>query len=92
MQSAQPEQRCDGAAPFEGGRTGCHAIWNEMMAQGMSDARYARSYRLAFDTYCMQHPETYGVSVKSYIAHLTGLCCGVEYRAIFVPMQRFRSG
>ena len=81
MQSAKPEQRCDGCgAVVEGGRTGCQATWNEMMAQGMSDARYARSYRLAFDTYCMQHPEIYGVSVKSYIAHLTGLCCGLEYK------------
>ena len=27
----------------------------------------------------MQHPEEYGRSAKSYLQHLTGLCCGVEH-------------
>lgn len=27
----------------------------------------------------MQHPEEYGRSAKSYMAHLAGLCCGVEF-------------
>jgi hypothetical protein len=28
----------------------------------------------------MQHPERYGVSAKSYAAHLMGLCHGIEHR------------
>jgi len=36
-------------------------------------------YRLAFDAYCMQHPEIHGVSPKSYAAHLMGLCHGIEH-------------
>ena len=54
-----------------------------------ADVRYGRVYRVAFDAYCMQHPEDYGASARSYAAHLVGLCCGVEragdakaYRAI----------
>ena len=27
----------------------------------------------------MQHPEEYGRSPKSYAAHLTALCCGIEH-------------
>jgi hypothetical protein len=36
-------------------------------------------HNLVVDTYAMQHPEEYGRSPKSYAAHLTALCCGVEH-------------
>lgn len=60
-----------------------------VQARGYQDLAYAATFDLGFDAYCMQHPEQYGVSAKSYAAHLTRLCCGVErdgapaiYRAI----------
>jgi hypothetical protein len=65
------------------------------MAQAAADARYAAHYRLAFDTYCMQHPQTYCRSGKSYAAHLTGLCCGVERGgdlALYTAIPRWLNG
>jgi hypothetical protein len=50
-----------------------------IMALAHTDVRYAGAYRLALDAYCMQHPEEYCISAKSYAAHLTGLCCGLEH-------------
>ena len=44
-----------------------------------TEIRIVAVHRLALDTYCMQHVETYCESAKSYAAHLTGLCCGVEH-------------
>lgn len=35
-------------------------------------------HNLVVDTYAMQHPEEYGRSAKSYVAHLTALCCSME--------------
>jgi len=50
---------------------------------------------LAFDAYCLQHPETYCRSAKSYAAHLTRLCCGLEYDgdpAVYAAIQRWLNG
>ena len=62
-----------------GGIEHCVARTHELLVQAQQDARYAFAYRLAFDAFCMQHPERYGVSEKSYAAHLMGLCHGVEH-------------
>ena len=43
----------------------------------------------------MQHPKRSCESAKSYAAHLTGLCCGVEYnraQAIYAALQRWLNG
>jgi hypothetical protein len=76
-------------APVAGGRAGCQALFEEVGLRAFSDARYGAVHRLVVDAYAMQHPEPYCHSAKSYAAHLTGLCCGVErggnpgvYRAI----------
>jgi hypothetical protein len=66
-------------APLAGGRAACQAVFDELAAQAYGDARYRAAYTLAFDTYCMQHRERYCRSAKSYAAHLTRLCCGLEY-------------
>jgi hypothetical protein len=34
---------------------------------------------LVVDAYALQHPDEYCESARSYAAHLTGLCCGVEH-------------
>jgi len=67
-------------APIRGGREACQAAWDEISVLAYSHPGYAATRDLAFDTYCMQHPEKYCVSAKSYAAHLTRLCCGLEYR------------
>ena len=66
-------------AVVAGGRDGCQAVFDELTAHAYADLAYASVRDLAFDTYCMQHLETYCRSAKSYAAHLTRLCCGLEY-------------
>lgn len=49
---------------------------------GMSGAEGSRDLtlgRLFVDTFGMQHPQRSCKSAKSYTAHLTGLCIGIEY-------------
>lgn len=51
--------------------------------------------RLLVDTFGMQHPARSCKSAKSYAAHVTGLCCGVEYGAaqsVYSALQRWLSG
>ena len=82
-------------AAVAGGRAGCQAIWDEIAARGYSDRAYAGLHDLAFDAYCMQHPGTYCVSAKSYAAHLTRLCCGVEHggdRQVYAAINRWLNG
>jgi Family of unknown function (DUF5946) len=72
--------RCEACgAAVANGSSGCQQLINELMAQAQLDMRFGGVYRLAFDAYCMQHPEKYCVSAKSYAAHLMGLCHGVEH-------------
>jgi hypothetical protein len=43
----------------------------------------------------MQHPDTYRRSAKSYAAHLTRLCCGLEHGAdpkVYRAIQRWLNG
>jgi hypothetical protein len=70
---------CELCGAALGGTEGCIARSHELLVQSQQDARYAVVYRLGFDAFCMQHPERYGVSVKSYAAHLMGLCHGIEH-------------
>jgi len=90
------EERCpECGGAIAGGRAGCQALWDATMARATSDLRYRAVYRLAFDTYCMQHVDTYGVSAKSYAAHLMGLCCGVEHQgrpAVYDVIHRSLNG
>lgn len=78
-----------------GGRDGCQALFDELTAQAFADPAYAVWRELAFDTYCMQHLESYCRSVKSYAAHLTRLCCGLEYGGdprIYKAIQKWLNG
>jgi hypothetical protein len=54
-------------------------MFDEVLAKEFSDYRYGRVHRLTVDTYSLQHPETYMKSAKSFAAHLTGMCCAMEY-------------
>lgn len=90
------ENKCpDCGALVEGGREGCQALMDQMRAQAYSDLRYASAIDLAFDSYCMQHLDKYCRSAKSYAAHLTRLCCGIEYAGnpkVYAAIQKWLNG
>jgi len=82
-------------AAIAGGREGCQTLYDALSARARTDMAYAPTLRLAFDTYCMQHPETYCRSAKSYAVHLMGLCCGIDFGespAIYAAIQRRVNG
>jgi hypothetical protein len=96
LNSAHIAENCpECGAPAVGGRAGCQALYEAVAVTEAGPAGLGPLRDLAFDAYCMQHPETYCRSAKSYAAHLTRLCCGLEadgnpqtYRAI----QRWLNG
>jgi hypothetical protein len=73
--------RCSSCGARIGGRSGCHAAFDELVAKAWESPSRAAVHNLLVDTYAMQHTEEYGRSAKSFIAHLVGLCCGVEASA-----------
>jgi hypothetical protein len=78
-----------------GGRQACQEIFNELSAQAWSSPARGSVHNLVVDAYAMQHSEEYGRSVKSYIAHLTALCCGVEAagdRELYWQIPRWLDG
>lgn len=71
---------CDGCGlVIAGGESGCRALYEATLPLSGRVPSYTGPGRLAFDTYCVQHPAVYCVSAKSLAAHLGGLCWGVEY-------------
>jgi len=82
-------------AGVAGGRDGCQALYNELAMPGAGRLALSARRDLAFDTYCMQHTDTYCRSAKSYAAHLTRLCCGLEYAGdpqVYRAIQRWLNG
>ncbi len=84
------DNQCPGCgAHVPGGREGCQALWHELVfAGGLLPGA-------AFDAYCMQHLDQYCVSAKSYAAHLTRLCCGLEYDGnphVYRAIQQWLNG
>lgn len=78
----------DCGANVPNGREGCQALWDELFYIGAVTGP-------AFDAYCMQHLERYCASAKSYAAHLTRLCCGLEHDAnphIYTAIQKWLNG
>src|SRR5258706_8867400 len=93
---ANSDKHCpECGAPFQGGRAGCESLFDGFRFQALGNPRIGAVHRLALDTYCMQHVETYCRSSKSYVAHLTGLCCGIERHgdtAGYAAIQRSLNG
>ena len=82
-------------APADGGRAGCQEVYEAVADPALGSAGLGRWRDLAFDAYCMQHPDTYCRSAKSYAAHLTRLCCGIEKGgdlAVYRAIQRWLNG
>lgn len=90
------DDRCPACgALVSGGRDGCQALFDELTAYAFANPAYAVRRELAFDTYCMQHLESYCHSAKSYAAHLTRLCCGQEYGGdpkVYQAIQKWLNG
>ncbi|MFQ5677111.1 MAG: DUF5946 family protein [bacterium] len=73
----------------------CKALFEAVIAKEFSDYRYARVHRLTVDTYSLQHPDPYMISAKSFAAHLTGLCCAMEFgndRRLLKALQQWLNG
>ena len=63
--------------------------------RGMESPEATALFRLFVDTFAMQHPQRSCKSAKSYAAHFTGLCCGVEYngaQSLYAALQRWLNG
>ena len=87
---------CGAEVPAEFGS--CDALFTSILAplglRGVETLEAAALGRLLVDTFAMQHPRRSCKSVKSYAAHLTGLCCGVEYNgatSVYAALQRWLS-
>ena len=83
-----PDGCPDCGALVSGAREGCNALWHELFYSGATTVA-------AFDAYCMQHLEQYCASAKSYAAHLTRLCCGVEFDGdprVYAAIQKWLNG
>jgi len=63
-----------------GGRSGCDRAFHELGARAVADAAFAYRRRTVVDAYALQHP-AYILSLKSFAAHLCGLCAAMEYAA-----------
>jgi hypothetical protein len=90
------EDRCTQCgASIRNGRDGCQNAWDKIAMESYSQPGYGAVRELAFDTYCMQHLEKYCRSAKSYAAHLTRLCCGLEYggsAAVYAAIRQWLDG
>src|SRR5689334_18233209 len=75
-----PEGVCeDCGATVSDRKSGCRKLFEDVLVKDYSDYRYARVHRLMVDTYCLQHPDSFMRSGKSFAAHLTGVCSALEY-------------
>lgn len=57
----------------------CTELFHASSIRELEDFRYAKMHRLKVDTYCLQHPDIYLVSAKSFAAHLVGVCIAIEH-------------
>jgi hypothetical protein len=88
---------CGAKVPAE--FTSCDELFMSILTplglRGMESPDAAALGRLIVDTFGMQHPQRSCKSAKSYAAHFTGLCCGVEYngaQSVYAALQRWLNG
>lgn len=73
----------------------CKQHFETVLVKEFSDFGYMKIHRLTVDAYSLQHPDPYMLSAKSFAAHLTGMCCFMEYggdRALLRALQRWLGG
>lgn len=71
-------ESCPSCGARLGGRAGCQRAFEDLQALSSTSPIRASVHNLLVDAFAMQHTEEYGQSAKSYIAHLTALCCSVD--------------
>jgi len=88
---------CGAAIPPEFGS--CDELFMALLTPlGMSQIELPEGNplaRLFVDAFGMQHPARSCKSAKSYAAHFTGLCCGVECggaQSVYSALQRWLNG
>jgi hypothetical protein len=87
--------RCPSCGARVGSRSACQAVFDELVAKAWENPRRGSVHNLLVDAYAMQHTEEYGRSAKSFVAHLLGLCCGVEApaeRELYWAIPRWLDG
>jgi hypothetical protein len=76
------ETTCSGCGlAVPGGTPACRAIFDDYIAGEWNNPISYRYHRMFVDTYCLQHPDQFCVSAKSFAAHLTGLCAAFEHKS-----------
>lgn len=68
---------CEDCGALLGGRAGCESSWHGLGVRAMQEPGVVRT-RAMHDAWCLQHPEPYTRSVKSFYVHLLGLCVAVD--------------
>ena len=95
LKSHSADEPCPSCGARLGGRQGCQEAFEHLSAEAWSSPVRAAVHNLVVDTYAMQHSEEYGRSAKSYVAHLTALCCNIEApgnQALYWAIPRWLDG
>ena len=89
-------ERCAGCSLLtEGGTAGCRKLFEELCAREWDNPISYRVHRMMVDAYCLQHPDEYCATAKSFAAHLTGMCCAIEHKShpnVLRAVQQWLSG
>ena len=72
-------EKCPDCGAPVGGREECQKLFDEVIGREFSSPALFGLHRTTVDCYCLQHPERYCASFKSFAAHLTGLYCAIEH-------------
>lgn len=81
---------CSGCGlSIEDGNEGCYAFFQQFFLDHNMPLHVGIG-RLAFDTYCVQHPDRLCVSAKSLAAHLGGICWGLEHDGVARGYEEYR--
>jgi hypothetical protein len=90
------ETTCSGCGlAVPGGTPACRAIFDAYIAGEWNNPISYRYHRMFVDAYCLQHPDQFCASAKSFAAHLTGLCAAFEHKShpsVLNAVNRWLSG
>jgi hypothetical protein len=76
------ETTCSGCGlAVPGGTPACRAIFDAYIAREWNNPISYRYHRMFVDAYCLQHPDQFCASAKSFAAHLTGLSAAFEHKS-----------
>lgn len=83
--------KCSGCGiDVDGGLAGCQVLFEQLQAREIEAPALYKFHRMMVDAYAMQHPDQYGKSAKSFVAHLAGLCAAVEHASAPAALQGIR--